>query len=163
MKWSHAGIVLALAVISACLVASIASGGHSALKQRVAIEGNFQLSNGKGTFTLIPLTPGPLKRVSGTLVGTGKFKPAFIRTNGQRVTVIIGEDRHSTTLGTFRITQRVESVEAGRGWTADTGTWSFEAGTGVYEGVSGGGGFALANPQAKKVLYSRQEGYLTKR
>ena len=41
-------------------------------------------------------------------------------------------------------------------------SWRFEAGTGSYVGVSGGGGFAAVCPISSGVLYLRDEGYITK-
>ena len=151
---------LAVAVLSAAVIASAASAGPSAQRQRVAIEGRLVLATNKGTWTLIPLSGGPLKKDSGTSVGGGSIKPPVIRRNGQKVTVIIGKDVHTSKKGTFVMTQRVESVLAARGDNADTGTWAFKSGTGIYKGVTGSGGFASVCCAKTGILYSRQEGYL---
>ena len=113
--------------------------------QRIAIEGTFNSGAGTGTFKLIPLTPGPLKKDSGT------FKSAFSGTpndptrrirNGQSVEFVDGRDDHAGKNGTFSVTQRVEIVSAGGIYAVLTGTWTFERGTGVYKGLAGGGAFA---------------------
>ena len=96
---------------------------------------------------------GPLKKDSGTLVGAGKLLPPVIR-NGQKVTVIIGKDVHTGKRGNFVLTQRVTSVLAARGDTADTGTWKFQMGTGAYKGVTGGGGFAAVCCAKSGILYA---------
>ncbi len=46
--------------------------------------------------------------------------------------------------------------------SADRGTWTFRAGTGVHAGFSGGGAFAAVGLQSG-IVVARQEGYLTKR
>ena len=161
MQRKRALLTLGVAAIAGATLVAVPTGSAAPAKQRVAIEISLNLSTGKGTFKVIPLTPGPLKRDSGTFVGGGDFKPAVIRKNGQRMTLIIGEDNHVGKNGTFRLTQRVESVDAGRGWTADTGTWSFAKGTGAYAGVTGGGGFAAAGPPTG-ILVAREEGYVSK-
>ena len=153
-------IALAIAACVFVTVASVASGGPSATKQRIAIEGKLVLATNKGRWTLIPLSAGPLERDSGTLVGGGVIKPPIIR-NGQRVTVVIGKDAHSGKNGNFIATQVVESVTAGRGAAAARGTWKFHGKTGVYKGVTGGGGFGSASPANSSILYSRQEGTVT--
>ena len=153
-------VVLAVVAVATAVIASAASGGPSAQKQRVAIEGRLVLATNKGTWTLVPLSAGPLKKDSGTLVGGGNVLPPVIR-DGQKVTVIIGKDVLTGKRGSFVMTQRVTSVLAGRGETADTGTWKFQPGTGAYKGVKGGGGFAASCCAKTGILYSRQEGFLT--
>ena len=160
MKWRRPGVALVIAAVGLAAAASGASGHVAATKQRIAIEGKLVLATNKGSWTLLPLSPGPLKKDSGTLVGVGIFKPAIMR-NGQKVTVIIGTDVMTGKSGKIVIKQRVESVQAGRGSLADTGTFTFHGKTGAYKGVTGGGGFAVARPANSPILYSRQEGMVT--
>jgi hypothetical protein len=155
-------MALALAGLAATTLAATASGGPVASKQRVAIEARLHLASGKGTWTLIPLSPGFLKRDSGTLVGGGTFKPPRIKPDGQKVIVILGKDSLTGRNGTFEVTQRVESVTV-PGFETARGTWSFKGRTGVYASVGGGGGFAAVGPVNAGVLYAREEGYITKR
>ena len=152
--------VLAVVALGTAVIATAASGGPSAQKQRVAVEGRLVLATNKGTWTLTPLSAGPLKKDAGTLVGGGTLLPPVIR-NGQKVTVIIGKDVMTGKRGKLVLTQRVNSVLAARGDTADTGTWKFQSGTGAYRGVTGGGGFAAVCCAKTGILYSRQEGVLT--
>jgi hypothetical protein len=161
MQWKRTALVLGTVALAGTTVATVAARSPASAKQRVAFEIRLNLATGKGTFTLLPLTAGPLKRDSGTLVGGGDIKPAVIRENGQRMTLIVGHDNHVGKHGTFQLAQRVESVNAGRGWSADTGTWSFVKGTGAYAGLSGGGGFASVGPPTG-ILFAREEGYVSK-
>ena len=116
-------------------------------KQRIAIEGVFNGTTAKGTFKLVPLTPGPLKADSGTFVGMGRVEPETIR-NGQRVTVWTGSDSYTGKNGSFTTTQRLEQVTVGgplaggARYRIQTGTWTFVGGTGAYEGVTGQGAYA---------------------
>lgn len=159
MKVLRTVAALGLLGLSAAFLASGASGGPSATKQRVAVEVRFVLATGKGTFTLTPLTRGPLKKDSGTIVGTGVPQKPKVNALGQKVIVITGSDSHTGKNGTFRLVQRVEGVDAARGWLCDTGTWRFTKGTGAYEGVTGRGAFTAVGPPGP-VLFAREEGYL---
>jgi hypothetical protein len=159
MKWQRIVAAVVLAGISAALLASAAEGGPSATKQRVAIEIRFVLATGKGTFTLMPLSRGPLKKDSGTLIGSGVPQKPIINELGQKVIRLKGADSHTGRNGTFQLVQQVEGVQAARGWLCDTGTWTFRKGTGAYEGVTGRGAFTAVGPPGA-VLYAREEGYL---
>lgn len=137
--------VVTLAVLVAGSGAATGSTDVAVKKQRIAIEGTFSSGLGTGKFKLIPLTPGPLKKDSGT------FKVGFSGTpidptpqirNGQSVTFVAGRDDHTGKNGTFSVTQRLEIVSAGGSYAVVTGTWTFERGTGVYEGLAGGGAVA---------------------
>jgi hypothetical protein len=160
MNWQRTLTALLVGGISAAFLAGGAAGEPAATKQRIAIEVRFVLATGKGTWSLTPLSRGPLKKDSGTLVGTGVPEKPFINALGQKVTVINGSDSHTGAKGTFKLVQHVEGVQAARGWLADIGTWTFKNGTGVYKGVTGRGGFTAVGPPGA-VLYAREEGYLT--
>jgi hypothetical protein len=159
MNWHRSVTALAVAGIAAALLASGAAGGPSTTKQRIAVEVRFVLATGKGTFTLTPLSRGPLKKDSGTLIGSGTPKKPFINDLGQKVTPLTGADSHTGRNGTFQLAQRIEGVQAARGWLCDTGTWTFRKGTGAYEGVTGRGAFTAVGPPSG-VLYAREEGYV---
>jgi hypothetical protein len=160
MNRRRSGTALAVAAVATAVIAAAASAGPSAQKQRVAFELRLVLATNKGTWTLIPLSAGPLKKDLGTLVGGGTILPPVIR-NGQKVTVIIGKDVMTGKRGNLVLTQRVKSVLAARGETADTGTWKFQSGTGAYRGVTGGGGFAAVCCAKTGIVYAREEGSLT--
>jgi hypothetical protein len=153
--------VLIAAVVTVTLVA-VASGGSTATKQRVAIDGKFNTSNETGTFKIIPLTTGALKADSGKFTGTGNFGSPVVRKNGQEVTVIGGTDAYAGAQGTLNVAQRLTSVAAGRGYGVVTGTWVVVSSTGVYEGYTGGGTFSGVELPSGAALLFREEGYLTK-
>lgn len=149
----------ALAVLAIGSSAATGSTEVAVKKQRIAIEGIFNLGTEKGTFKLIPLTPGPLKRDSGTFKGFGSFDPNVLVRNGQSVTLITGRDDLTGKNGTFSVSQRVELISAGGVYGANVGTWTFDRGTGVYEGLTGGGGFAgVLLPGS--MLRFREEGFV---
>ena len=152
-------IGLIAAVIAVTLV-GVASGGSTATKQRVAIDGRFN-NNNAGTFRIIPLTTGALKADSGKFTGTGNVGNSSVRKNGQEVTVITGSDAYAGAKGTLNVAQRLESVAAGRDHGVITGTWVVVSSTGAYEGYTGGGTFSAVELPSGALLF-REEGYITK-
>ena len=152
-------------ILSICVVAltaaSVASGGPAAAKQRVSFVGTFNTNTGSGNWRLIPLSAGPLKPDSGTLSGSGNIVRRLVR-NGQRVDLIVGGDSLTGRHGAFGISQRVESTDVGRRYSADIGTWTFTSGVGVYARVSGGCRCAAVGLPSGVVLVN-QEGWLTVR
>jgi hypothetical protein len=153
--------VLIATVVSVTL-AGVASGGSTATKQRVAIDGKFSTSSGTGTFKIIPLTSGALKADSGKFTGTGNIGQPVVRKNGQEVTVIGGTDGYAGAKGTLNVAQRLDSVAAGRDYGVVTGTWVVVTSTGAYAGYKGGGTFSAVQTPSGAVLFFREEGYLTK-
>jgi hypothetical protein len=151
-----------IAAVAALTLVGVASGGSTASKQRVAIDGTFHAGSNSGTFKVISLTAGALKKDAGKFTGTGNFGNPFVRKNGQEVTTIGGLDSYVGANGTLNVAQRIEQVGAGRNYTIATGTWSVVSGTGAYEGYRGGGSFAAAGTPSGTTIFFRQEGYLTK-
>lgn len=150
---------LAALIVAGSMLASVVSANPNATKQRISILG--KLGTGSGpTFQLIPLTKGPLKRDSGTFLANGQINGPVI-SNGQRVKTILGYDDLTGYQGTFKMSQSVESVAIGGGYTVDTGTWSLQGLTGAYAGLTGEGRFAAVGFPSGKLL-SRQEGWVTK-
>ena len=145
----------AAAIIGAAILGVVASVSSAATdstsapvnKQRIAVEGVLSTGTCKGTFKLVPLTPGPLKADSGTFVAQGESKGEIIR-NGQRVAVFTSSDSHTGKNGSFTMTQRLEGVTVGGPLAGGaryrilTGTWTLVGGTGAYEGVTGQGAYA---------------------
>lgn len=158
-------LLMSAAAIGALTTVSNAAGSTEApaKKQRIAITATYSPGTEMGTFTLTPLTPGPLKQDSGTFVGSGDIKPTKVR-NGQSVTVIVGSDQHTGKNGTFTVFQRIELVAAGGpvgrgklGYSVATGTWSISGGTGAYAGLAGGGGRGdVIWPGLSKVRFSEE-------
>lgn len=155
-----AGVVLALLATGS----SVATGASDTAvkKQRIAIEGTFNLAGGK--FKLIPLTPGPLKQDSGRFQtahsGIADNEVSFIR-NGQKVSRSSGgvTDRMTGKNGTFSIASgSFEHVLAGGGDGILTGRWTFGSGTRAYEGLGGGGAFVAVMRLGPDSF--RYEGYV---
>ena len=149
-SFSIAAAIMGAAMLG--VVATVSSAATDATsapvnKQRVAVEGVYSVVTGKGTFKLVPLTPGPLKADSGTLLGSGVVKPKIIR-NGQGVTVIAGSDSYAGKNGSFTMIERLEEVTVGgplaggARYRIVTGTWRLAGGTGAYENVTGQGAYA---------------------
>ena len=159
MHTSHRTILIALVAGSALVAGTVAGAGTVASKQRIAIEVKSSVLTGNGTFTLIPLSPGPVQRDSGRVIGGGDIKPSVVRRTGQRVTVILGTDELRGKRGTLRLSQRVESVEAGSSYSADTGSWTVAGGVGAYAALSGGGRLAGVGAPDGRLVY-REEGYV---
>ena len=149
-SFSIAAAIMGAAMLG--VVATVSSAATDATsapvnKQRVAVEGVFSWLTGKGTFKLVPLTPGPIKADSGTFLGTGSFRPEIIR-NGQGVSVFNGADSFVGKDGSFTLIERLEAVKVGgplaggARYRIVTGTWRLAGGTGAYENVTGQGAYA---------------------
>lgn len=161
---------LALAVVLALILAtgsSVATGASDTAvkKQRIAIEGTHNSGTQTGKFTLIPLTPGPLKRDSGRFKTVSTGAPGnpptpFIR-NGQSVLQLTGgfSDQMTGKNGTFSLgSQGLELVSAGGVYAVLTGRWGLDRGTGAYAGAGGGGTFVMVSlPGDERFRY---EGYV---
>jgi hypothetical protein len=150
-------VLVAAAFLSAS--ASVGQARTLAKKQRIAIEERITLGAQSGTFRLIPLTPGPLKADSGTLTYTAQQLPVVIR-DGQRTARYKGIDALAGKRGTLRIPNTTASTDAGGGYSAGTGTWSFGRGTGIYTGLSGRGRVSVAATPSGLIV-TRYEGYVS--
>ena len=154
--YTLAGLV---AGIFASLLLSAASAGTTATKQRVSFLFNFNTQTGEGSWQLVPLTRGPLKRDSGTSTGGGSIgRRVFLQ--GQRVTPISGSDVMTGGRGKLVLTQKLVSAEVGSRYTADIGSWRVASGTGAYEGITGGRRFAGVGLPGGTVIIN-EEGYVT--
>ena len=157
-------LAVALALFMACGGVATAARDTAVKKQRIAIEGTFNSGAAKGSFKLIPLTPGPLKKDSGrfqtAFVGAPGNEISFIR-NGQQITTASGggRDRMTGKNGTFSLAPiNLEGVSAGGTYTVFTARWTFESGTGVYEGLGGGGAVVFVTLPGHDTF--RYEGYV---
>jgi hypothetical protein len=160
-----------LCAITTATSAATASTRAPVKKQRVVIEGLFNIGSGTGTFKLVPMTAGPLKADSGTFADVqasgGGLPPPVIR-NGQSVTVIKGSDAHTGKRGRFTVSERLALVGAGPGladgsrYGVVTGSWSLTGNSGVYDGVVGGGAYAaVVIPKTGKNVRFSEEGIVT--
>ena len=141
---------------AAVTLTSVAAGGPSATKQRVAINVKFHAS----TFVLSPLGAGALKRDSGTMSELVHASCHDVIREGQQIGICTG-NRWTLTgkQGTLTIRTHAEWVDPGSGGCgAAHGTWKVTRGTGNYAGISGGGRSAYDAHCSK--WYARHEGFL---
>jgi hypothetical protein len=147
--------VAALAAAAATL-AAVAAAEPVAAKQRVAIQEKAQAS-----FVLTPLTPGAIKRDTGSARFCCWTERHIVR-DGQAIDINDPEMTLTLKRGTLVIRNRIGFVDIPDGWAVFTGTWKVIRGTGDYAGLSGGGrraGVMLPNGSVK----SRFEGFLSPR
>ena len=155
MKGSY---VLFAVLAVAVTLTSVAAGGPTATKQRVAIETKILP---QGTFVLTPLQAGPVKRDSGTVTGNWRSTPGRdVMRNGQKVT-IYGPGVWTLTgkQGTLTIRERNEWVAVGYDDGVAIGTWKILRGTGQYAELTGSGGSGHAGLGTP--WYARYEGFVT--
>jgi hypothetical protein len=123
--------VLALAAAGATF-AAVAAGGPVAAKQRVAIQEN------RGTFVLSPLTPGAIKRDTGTASFCCWTERHIVR-DGQAIDINDPQVTLTLKRGTLVVRSTVGFIDIPGGWSVFTGTWQVTRGTGDYAGLAGGG------------------------
>ena len=155
-----AGALTVVAALTLSMLVSAGAAGSTSKKQRIAIEEKVTTTAlaGSGTFTLTPLTPGPLKADSGTFTYTGGSQGQVLR-NGQSVTRYSGVDVLKGKHGTLRIPNSTATVDAGGNYRVGTGTWSLSGGSGAYASLRGGGRGAVGGPP-QGTVFTRYEGYV---
>ena len=163
MKARH---VVLVALVAAVTLTSVAAAGPDAAKQRVAISMKLK-EMGSGTFVLIPLQSGTLKRDSGTV--TVVFNdPTIVMRDGQRIDIFRNTYTVTGKRGTMSIRERTEFVNVsnekvpGFDFTPGVGigTWKVVGGTGAYAKITGGG---RSGHQGSPVWLAQQEGFLASR
>ena len=158
MRLGHALVAVALATaLLAGGTALAGSGGTSVRKQRIAIDMVIN-KNDTGTFTLSPLTPGPLEADEGTVAMAGFGGGTTLR-NGMKVwNGLRGQDLKGRQ-GTFGLPVRLDENEMQNGVQVKVGTWKIVEGTGAYSVVSGGGRYvSVRMPNGRQFV--RQEGWV---
>ena len=157
--------VLLVALVAAVTLTSVAAAGPDAAKQRVAISMKLK-EVGDGTFVLIPLQSGTLKRDSGTV--TVVFNdPTIVMRDGQRIDIFRNTYTVTGKRGTMSIRERTEFVNVsnekvpGFDFTPGVGigTWKVVGGTGAYAKITGGG---RSGHQGQPWL-AQQQGFLASR
>ena len=123
---------VAALVATGATFAAVAAAGPVAVKQRVAIE---EMGN---AFVLTPLTPGAIKRDTGTMSACCWTERHIVR-DGQAID--INDPQLTLTLkrGTLVVRSRIGFIDIPGGWAVFTGTWRVIRGTGDYAGLVGGG------------------------
>ena len=157
--------LLALALATALVAGGTAlagSGATAARKQRIAIDMVMNEKDrlaGDGTFTLSPLTPGPLEADRGTVTIPGFGFGTTLR-NGMKVwSGLRGQDLEGRQ-GTFGLPVRLDENEMKNGVRVQVGTWKIVEGTGAYSGVRGSGRYvSVRMPNGRQFV--RQEGWVT--
>jgi hypothetical protein len=158
MRLMHA---LLTVVLGTALVAGgtalAGSGGAAVRKQRIAID-MVMNKNDTGTFTLSPLTPGPLEADKGTVAIPGAAFGTEMRNGMKVMNVLRGQDLKGRQ-GTFGVPVRFDENEMQNGVKVQVGTWKIVEGTGAYSGVSGGGRYvSVRMPNGRQLV--RQEGWV---
>lgn len=102
--------VVLVTLVTAVALTSVAAGGLSATKQRVAIETKILP---QGTFVLTPLQAGPVKRDSGTVAGNWRsVRGREVIRNGRKITI------YSTGVWTLTGKQGVLTIRERNEWVA---------------------------------------------
>jgi hypothetical protein len=154
-----AALIAVLACGSAVLLLSVASASSTAVKQRISISGSVNFGTGAVSWQLIPLSPGPLKRDSGSAQGSPS-RGAKKLLNGQTVIQVSNSEVNTGRHGTFVLARKLVNTEVGSRYSADVGTWRFSKGTGQYKGFTGGGRLAGVVLPSGIDLFNH-EGYVT--
>jgi hypothetical protein len=150
--------LMLFALAAAITLASVASAGPTATKQRVQFDTKYP----GHTFTLMALQTGALKGDSGSARCTEESDQREVLRDGQQAwvwdcsTFVITGKR-----GTLVLRSTYTWIEAGGPYNIATGTWKVVRGTGVYAGVTGGGRSARVGTVSTE--RARYQGYLTTR
>ena len=143
---------IAAVAVAAVTVAAVAAAGPVAAKQRVVIQ-----QNEKG-FVLTPLTPGVIKRDTGTTAFCC-WTERHTMQDGQEVDINNPQMTLTGKRGTLVARNQIGWIDVPDGVAVFTGTWKVISGTGAYAGLAGGGrgaGVDLANGHTK----AQFEGFL---
>lgn len=160
MRLVHAVFAVVLGtVLVAGGTALAGSDATVARKQRIAIDMVIASNKDTGTFTLSPLTPGPLEADRGT-VALGGFGAGSTLRNGMKTWSGTSGHNLKGRQGAFGLPVRFDENEMQNGAKVRVGTWKIVGGTGAYSGVSGGGRYvAVSMPKGRTLV--RQEGWVT--
>jgi hypothetical protein len=145
--------IVALAAMAVTL-AAVAAAEPVAAKQRVMIQ-----EKGQASFVLTPLTPGAIKRDTGT-ASFCCWTQRHITRDGQDIDIDDPEMTLTLKRGTLVVSNQIGFVDIPDGWAVFTGTWKIIRGTGDYAKLSGGGrraGVMLPNGSVQ----SQFEGFLS--
>ena len=126
---------LAALAVAAVTLTAVASAGSTTAKQRVAIQVK------EGGFVLTPLTAGPIKPDTGP-ASFCCWTQRFITRNGQAIEIDNPQMTLTSKHGTL-VARNVNGwIDVPDGYSLFTGTWKVVRATGVYAGITGGGGTA---------------------
>ena len=149
-------LTAAAAVVAAtATLVTVAAAEPVAAKQRIAI----QMKGQNHSFVLTPLTPGTIKRDSGTASFYG-YTARHITRDGQAIEINNPKIALTGKHGTLVIQAQLEWIDIANGWAVANLTWKVIAGgTGDYADTSGSGRAAGVTPPHTKLL-ARFDGFL---
>jgi hypothetical protein len=154
--------LLAVAIGTALVAGATAYAGSregAARKQRIAIDIVGNEKTDTATFTVKPLTLGPIESDKGTATFGGAGGGSFMR-NGMRVDNAGTGVELDGRRGTLQLGQVFDQNKMQNGVWVAVGIWRIEKGTGMYFGVTGGGRYVHAEmPNGRRFV--RQEGWVT--
>ena len=146
--------VAAVAAITAALLAGGATARSTIKHQRVAIV----LNDTASTFTLTPLTPGPVKQDSGAFTACCWINRDIARDG---LSVSLGNPRltFKGNRGTFSWRGQLTFVDLDNGYTVATAQWEIIGGTGAYAHLEGHGRQAFVEMTNEgDILANKAEG-----
>jgi hypothetical protein len=120
-------------VATAGTLATVASAGPVAAKQRISID-----VQGQGSFRLTPLTSGAIKPDTGKATFCCWTQRPIMR-EGQRIDINNPRMTLTGKRGTLVVRNQIGFIDIPDGWAVFTGTWKVIRGTGDYAGLTGGG------------------------
>jgi len=155
-KISAAMAIVAAVAITAALEAGGATARSTSKQQRVAIV----LNDTTSTFTLTPLTPGPVKPDS-----VGFTTCCWINRDIARdgLSVSVGNPRltFEGDRGTFTWRGQLTFVDLDNGYTVATAHWKILGGTGAYAHLEGRGRQAFVETSRESdILADKAEGFV---
>ena len=144
-------------LVPAATLAGVAIAGSSGKQQRIAIVWHHQES----TFVLTPLTPGPIRRDSGTFSACCWTRHVRTR-DGQSIEIDDPTYSFSSNRGTFTWHVRTTFVFLDNDYTAASSIWKVTSGTGSYAHLEGHGRMAfVARTHNDAILAKKAEGLFT--
>jgi len=155
MQTKLAATVAALGV-AAAIGTGIATAGHAAAAERVAITSPHGNS---GLFILTPLAHGPIARDAGTATACC-WTQRFIRRDGQSIEINNPLRTFTGRHGTFTWLAQIGWVDLDSGYSIGTGTWKIVRGTGTYAHLEGHGRIAIITATNGQGVANRAEGLL---
>jgi hypothetical protein len=141
---------------AAAIVTGIATAGHTATAERVAITSPHGNS---GLFILTPLGQGPLVRDAGTATACC-WTQRLIQRDGQSIEINNPLRTFAGKHGTFTWRAQIGWVDFDSGYSIGTGTWKIVRGTGAYAHLEGHGRIAIITGPNDQGVADRAEGLL---
>jgi len=153
-KISAVVAIVAAVATTAALLAGGATARSTIKQQRVAIV----LNDASSTFTLTPLTPGPVKQDSGVFTACCWINRDIA---GDRLAVSLGnpELTFKGNRGTFSWRGQLTFVDLESDYTVATAHWKILRGTGAYAHLAGHGRQAFVETASEgDILANKAEG-----